>query len=294
MKASKLLDRPIAFHRCFAELGGSVNAGLMLSQAVYWSQRTKNGDGWFWKTAEEWQEETYLTRTEQATARKQLKRLACWQEELRGVPAKLFYRVDFDALDELLSADKPARISQSSLPESANPVCTIPENKPSASVQTFITETTTEITPETTHRGGAVAVIPADPKPARPLPPSGGSAGEIAREYFPQLGIWQQDLIENADINHMIIWRQCCERWRDNRYSLRNITGLIDSYYKHEAQHANSTRRNDNGQNRRESHNERAARETRELIEQLTGQTGRDGGSDSENPIFELPPAFRG
>jgi hypothetical protein len=146
----------------------------------------------------------------------------------------------------------------------------------------------------TREERGEVAVIPVDAKPAKPLPPSGGSAGEIAREYFPQLGIWQQDLIENADINHMIIWRQCCERWRDNRYSLRNITGLIDSYYKHEAQHANSTRRNDNGQNRRESHNERAARETRELIEQLTGQTGRDGGSDSENPIFELPPAFRG
>lgn len=266
----------------------------MLSQAVYWSQRTKNGDGWFWKTAEEWQEETYLTRTEQATARKQLKRLACWQEELRGVPAKLFYRVDFDALDELLSADKPARISQSSLPESANPVCRIPENKPSAIVQTFITETTTEITPETTHRGGAVTVIPADAKPARPLPPVGGSPVDIAIEHFPQMGIWQQELVDNAGIQHLTIWRKCCEDWRDNRYSPRNVKGLIDSYYKAETQHANSTRRNDNGQNRRESHNERAARETRELIEQLTGQTGRDGGSDSENPIFELPPAFRG
>jgi len=147
----------------------------------------------------------------------------------------------------------------------------------------------------TREERGEVAVIPVDAKPAKPLPPSGGSAGEIAREYFPQLGIWQQDLIENADINHMIIWRQCCERWRDNRYSLRNITGLIDSYYKAETLHA---KERTNGQhqhnNRRESHNERAARETFELIRQLTGA---ESGSDSPDPadtIFKLPPAFGG
>lgn len=150
------------------------------------------------------------------------------------------------------------------------------------------------LTKQTDRERGEVAMIPAKAKPARPLPPVGGSAVDIAIEHFPQMGIWQQELIDNAGIQHLTIWRKCCEDWRDNRYSPRNITGLIDSYYKHEAQHANSTRRNDNGQNRRESHNERAARETRELIEQLTGQTGRDGGSDSENPIFELPPAFRG
>jgi len=151
------------------------------------------------------------------------------------------------------------------------------------------------LTKQTDRERGQIAVIPADAKPARPLPFSGGSAGEIAREYFPQLGIWQQELVDNAGIQHLTIWRKCCEDWRDNRYSPRNVKGLIDSYYKAETLHA---KERTNGQhqhhNRRESHNERAARETRELIEQLTGQTGRDGGSDSENPIFELPPAFRG
>jgi len=151
------------------------------------------------------------------------------------------------------------------------------------------------LTKQTDRERGEVAVIPADAKPAKPLPPSGGSAVDIAVEYFPQLGIWQQELVDNAGIQHLTIWRKCCEDWRDNRYSPRNVKGLIDSYYKAETLHA---KERTNGQhqhhNRRESHNERAARETRELIEQLTGQTGRDGGSDSENPIFELPPAFRG
>ena len=133
---------------------------------------------------------------------------------------------------------------------------------------------------------------------AIPPPPTGGAdAVSVVLEYFPAMGIWQQELIEKADINHGILWRQCCERWRDNRYSIRNITGLIDSYHKMEIQD-NRERNNNNGKNgtghKRESHNERAARETRELIEQLTGQTRRDGGTDPENEIFKLTAAFGG
>jgi hypothetical protein len=298
MKLLKILSRPIAFHRCLAELTGSVTAGLMLSQALYWTPRAKDPEGWFWKTQDEWFEETMLSRKEQETARRRLKELgngSVWHEQLRGVPAKLFYKIDLEALEALLLATKDAPTGQTSMPESDILECTNGANKIARIGQALITETTTEITPETTHRGGAVAVIPTDAKPARPLPPAGGSAGQIAREYFPQLGIWQQELVDNAGIQHLTIWRKCCEDWRDNRYSPRNVKGLIDSYYKAETQHS---KERTNGQhqhnNRRESHNERAARETRELIEQLTGQTGRDGGSDSENPIFELPPAFRG
>lgn len=270
----------------------------MLSQALYWTPRAKDPDGWFWKTQDEWFEETMLSRKEQETARRRLKELgngSVWHEQLRGVPAKLFYRIDLDALEALLLATKDAPIGQTSMPESDILECTNRANKIARIGQALITETTTEITPETTHRGRAVAVIPADAKPARPLPPSGGSAVDIALEHFPQLGIWQQDLIENADINHLTIWRKCCEDWRDNRYSPRNVKGLIDSYYKAETQHA---KEKTNGRNsnapRRESHNERAARETFELIDRLTGQDGRDRDTDPTNAILKLPAAFGG
>ena len=144
-----------------------------------------------------------------------------------------------------------------------------------------------------TDREREAAIVSTVAIPARPLPPDGGSAGAIALEYFPQLGIWQQELIDNAEIQQLTIWRKCCEDWRDNRYSPRNVKGLIDSYYKQEAQQANNTRRNDNGQNRRETHNERAIRETRELIQQLTGTVEGDRHTDSENSFLELPAAFR-
>ena len=55
-------DRPIAFHRCFVTLTGSVTAALMLSQAMYWQKRTKDPEGWWCKTVEEWTEETGMTR----------------------------------------------------------------------------------------------------------------------------------------------------------------------------------------------------------------------------------------
>lgn len=130
---------------------------------------------------------------------------------------------------------------------------------------------------------------------ARPHTPQVEDAVSIALTIFPTLGIWQQDVISNGDINHLALWRKACEDWRDNRYSLRNITGLIDSYYRLEKQH-NRDKEYQNGQNRpvRESHNERAARETFELIAKLTGQEGGDDRPDPADSIFKLPAAFGG
>ncbi len=97
-----LIGRPIAFHHSLAELTGSIAAGLLLSQAIYWATRTKDTDGWFYKTQEDWYEETGLTRTEQTKARAKLRSFAFWQEKKRGVPATLYYRVDFPLLTTAL------------------------------------------------------------------------------------------------------------------------------------------------------------------------------------------------
>lgn len=130
---------------------------------------------------------------------------------------------------------------------------------------------------------------------AKPHTPQTEDAVSIALTYFPTLGIWQQDVISNGDINHLALWRKACEDWRDNRYSLRNITGLIDSYYRLEKQD-NRDKEYNNGQNRpiRESHNQRAARKTIALIAELTGQDGGDNSPHPTDSRFELPPAFRG
>ncbi len=99
----KLLDRPIAFHRCFVTLTGSVTAALMLSQALYWQQRAKSDDGWWFKTRDDWTEETGMARREQEGARKKLRNLGILQEDLRGVPATLWYKVDETRLLEAIT-----------------------------------------------------------------------------------------------------------------------------------------------------------------------------------------------
>lgn len=115
----QMFARPIAYHRIFVTLTGSVTAAVMLSQAFYWSKVTKNPAGWFYKTAEEWEEETGLSRKEQATARKKLKEHKWWQEELRkanGAPT-LHYRINQDGfINELLSTS-----GNSNLPNGENP-----------------------------------------------------------------------------------------------------------------------------------------------------------------------------
>ena len=55
-----ILDSPIAYHRIYATITGSVTSAVMLSQAMYWTPRTSDPHNWFYKTADDWQEETGL------------------------------------------------------------------------------------------------------------------------------------------------------------------------------------------------------------------------------------------
>jgi len=92
-----LAQRGIAFHPRLVSFSGRVTSGLLLSQAIYWTRKlTFSGrpDGWFWKTQIEWQQETGLSRREQETARRTLIAHGVWQEELKGMPARRWYRVN--------------------------------------------------------------------------------------------------------------------------------------------------------------------------------------------------------
>ena len=186
-----LFDRPIAFHRCFVTVTGSITAALMLSQSLYWQQRTKDADGWWYKTRDEWMEETGMSRREQEGARKKLRELGILHEQLRGVPATLWYRVDEIRLLELLA--KPAEIAA----PGPMPVGTKPPNwkggnvptgraetaqqagtKPPSKLARFApafkgTETTTEITTETTTTTPNPSS--SHERPAKPEPERGGS-----------------------------------------------------------------------------------------------------------------------
>lgn len=98
-----LLTRPIAFSPVLAHIGGSASAGLFMSQAVYWTGRlAPEREGWFWKSREEWHEETCLTRSELDVSRARWRDLGVLEEHKHGVPPTVRYRINLARLYTLV------------------------------------------------------------------------------------------------------------------------------------------------------------------------------------------------
>lgn len=146
----RLLASPIAYYTILAKAGGGVTSGVFLSQLIYWTGRGKNPDGWIWKTAEEMEEETGLTRAEQETARRNLKARGFIEERLAGVPATLHFRVQLDTIMEAVA--QFGENDQTSLAESAKLDSAKLPNLIGENCQTN-PETTTETTSKTTTTG---------------------------------------------------------------------------------------------------------------------------------------------
>ena len=100
---NELGERPIAYHPAYARLCGSISGGLMLSQAMYWSARTSDEHGWFWKTQAQWNDELGLTRKEIESGTRKLLATGVLETERRGIPARMYYRVNRERLASLLA-----------------------------------------------------------------------------------------------------------------------------------------------------------------------------------------------
>lgn len=123
---------------------------------------------------------------------------------------------------------------------------------------------------------------------AKPHTPQTEDAVSIALTYFPTLGIWQQELIANADINHLALWRQTMQIWSDHKWSKGNIHGMIDKYHHLESQdikHKEYRNNGKNGSTTRQTAGERKASEYLELQRKL-------GASASNDPDYKPLPGF--
>lgn len=138
MDAIDLLERPVSFHRPLVEITGSICAALMLSQALYWSKKTKDEEGWFYKTQEEWTEETGMTRREQEGARSSLLAAGIWEEKHERLKHRMWYRVKRDELSRMLETAAP-ECRKAPLGNVGNEHSSIP-------LQRLHTETTSETT----------------------------------------------------------------------------------------------------------------------------------------------------
>ena len=137
-----LLASPLYYFVDFTRLTGDPSAGIFLSMLFAWHGKSHDPDGWIYKTQQDIAAETGLKRANQETARKKLRQLELLQEERRGVPAKMYFRLDSERLFSLLNtsmlessklecgnpADKNATIQQSSMSESSKQDCGNPAN----------------------------------------------------------------------------------------------------------------------------------------------------------------------
>jgi hypothetical protein len=105
-------DRPIAYHPILAKVFGSVTAALFLSQIGYWSDKGADPSGWIWKTESEMTEETGLSRSEQQTARELLVWTGVLHEKRKGVPARMWFKIDWDMLDIAMVEYENERVAQ--------------------------------------------------------------------------------------------------------------------------------------------------------------------------------------
>lgn len=99
-------SKTVAFYSIFAKALGSVPAAVMLSQGLFWQERSRyekhlvliDNKAFFKKTAEEWYDETGLTKEQQLPARKLLQQFEIFETKLHGMPATVHFRVDIYAI----------------------------------------------------------------------------------------------------------------------------------------------------------------------------------------------------
>ena len=93
--------KPIAFNADLAHALGSVDAGLLLSQLLYWDGKGWDPD-WIYKTMKMIKKETGLSRREQDRAIKICKKYNLIEVKLKGIPAKRSFKIRTENIVELL------------------------------------------------------------------------------------------------------------------------------------------------------------------------------------------------
>ncbi|MHB1681213.1 MAG: DnaD domain protein [Bacilli bacterium] len=105
--------------RIFIDLTGNLQNAVMLSQLVYWSDRTSNPQGWIYKSFDEWKEETSLTRHALRKARESLEEIgvvATMVKKSNGSPT-VHYQLNREIMLSRLFEYIQARNAQKTAPD---------------------------------------------------------------------------------------------------------------------------------------------------------------------------------
>lgn len=103
-KLAKAVMRPRCVYPIFEAISGSGPAGVFLSQLLYWSDKGSLPDGWIYKSYDEWRSETHISERDLDNARRVWGSMGIIEEKMWGMPRRLVYRINTEALTEAIQA----------------------------------------------------------------------------------------------------------------------------------------------------------------------------------------------
>ncbi|PEO48119.1 conserved phage C-terminal domain-containing protein [Bacillus pseudomycoides] len=122
--------------KIFVKLTGDLTTAILLNQIVFYSDKSKRTDGYFYKSHKEWEEEICLTKRQVSYSTAKLKEMGLVETKLmkaNGAPT-LHYKLDYDKLVQWIVTNCNNGKSQN---------VTIDSNNMSQSLTEITTENTT-------------------------------------------------------------------------------------------------------------------------------------------------------
>ena len=93
-------NRTLTIPVIYIELTGDMHTAALLNQIVFWSDKSKRNDGFFYKTYTEWEDEVHLSEYQVRRSAKLLEKLGFIETKLKranGSPT-LHYKLNFSKL----------------------------------------------------------------------------------------------------------------------------------------------------------------------------------------------------
>lgn len=97
-----LNEKPIVYHAIYARITGSVTAGILLSQILYWWSAKEGNE--FYKTDKDWCDELNFGLWELKGAKEKIKQTGIVNIERKGNPAKTYYKINEKLLESSISS----------------------------------------------------------------------------------------------------------------------------------------------------------------------------------------------
>jgi len=208
--------------KLFIKLTGDLTTAVLLNQIVFYSDKSKRTDGYFYKSHKEWQEEICLTKRQVSYSTAKLKEMGLVDTKLmkaNGAPT-LHYKLDYDKLVDWIVTNCNNGKSQN---------VTIDSNNMSQS----LTENTTENT--TKKKTSCQKFSTSDLENAKLLFESMLLNNPSAKE--PNLEKWANDfrLMREKDnrtdeqVKYLINWTQKDDFWSTNILSPAKLRKQFDA-----------------------------------------------------------------